>query len=331
MAEFSASPYRVLITGAAGFVGHHLVTDLLQYLPSDALIIACSRNGSQVGNGAVDIALDVTDAERAEAVIREFLPTNVIHLASISSLVEASKSPGLAWQSNVMGTLHLCEALATYCPGAQFLNVGSSEIYGGSMGTGPATEATLLAPLNVYACTKAAADILVGQFGQRGLSVVRVRPFNHLGPGQSERFVVASFAAQIARIEKGLQEPIIRVGNLDAERDFLDVRDVVAAYRSIILKGTALAKNVVFNIASGRARRIREALDGLLELAARPIAVQPDPSRMRPSETPLVLGDAGRARALLGWAPRYSWRQTLSDILDDWRYRVSSSEAGKSA
>jgi GDP-4-dehydro-6-deoxy-D-mannose reductase len=149
-----------------------------------------------------------------------------------------------------------------------------------------------------------------------------MRPFNHTGPGQSTAFVVPAFAAQIARIEAGLQAPVLKVGNLDALRDFLDVRDVADAYVRALFQPD-LASGTILNVASGVPRRIGDALEGLRALARCEIKVEPDPARMRPNDTPLAIGDAARARALLGWAPAIAWETTLADTLDFWREAVT--------
>lgn len=323
MRQSFSTPCRVLVTGAAGFVGRHLLAELLAHLPEGGEVFACSRDGRPTLPGTRDLALDLADAASVSLVMRTVGPTHVVHLAAISSLGEAGKNPGLAWHNNVTGTLSLCRSLAEACPGARLVAVSSSEVYGGSAAAVALDEDTPLAPLNVYACTKAAADELSGLFGGQGLSVIRARPFNHIGPGQSERFVVAAFAAQIARIEAGLQDPVLKVGNLEAARDFLDVRDVAAAYRAMLFCPDPLPPRTIFNVASGQPRRIRAVLDDLLAQARRPVTVELDPARMRPSETPLLLGDAGRLREILGWAPAYAWERTLGDILDDWRARLA--------
>lgn len=325
------APPRIMVTGAGGFVGRHLVKELAAHLPKGGRVIACSRNGSRdivpdrAGAAFLDAAvLDLSDAAGIEAVVRRVMPTHIVHLAGISTLAAVAAEPDLAWQVNLFGTLRLAEALSRHCPGGHFVFAGSSEVYGRSFQGGKALDETaLLQPANLYACTKAAADQTLGQMASDSLSVMRVRPFNHIGPGQTERFALSAFAAQIARIERGLQPPVIRVGNLESQRDFLDVRDVADAYRRIVERAGSLPNGTVLNIASGFPRRIREALEGLLELADRPIEVAIDERHMRPSDTPLVLGDARRARDLLGWVPTRCWTDTLRDILDHWRQRVS--------
>jgi GDP-4-dehydro-6-deoxy-D-mannose reductase len=164
---------------------------------------------------------------------------------------------------------------------------------------------------------------MLGQMALQGLKVTRLRPFNHTGPGQTERFAIPSFAAQIARIERGLQEPSILVGSLDSMRDFLDVQDVVDAYVSTVLLADELPAGCVMNLASGKPRRIGDLLESLLAMSEVRIEVAPDPARFRPNDTPLVVGDSSRAHALLGWRPQRDIETTLASVLGYWRARVA--------
>jgi GDP-4-dehydro-6-deoxy-D-mannose reductase len=176
--------------------------------------------------------------------------------------------------------------------------------------------------MNTYAATKAAADLAIGALAADGLHAIRLRLFNHTGAGQSEAFVVAAFARQIARIEAGLQAPELHVGRLDPARDFLDVADVCEAYVACLRRLDDLAADTVLNVASGTARRIGDILDGLLRLSGVKARVLQDPGRLRPGDISMALGDAGLARRLVGWQPRVPWERTLGDVLGDWRLRV---------
>ena len=336
------APIRVLVTGSRGFVGRWLLSALVRHREMCGEIVATSHDGSNDwtirGDGSsldntdkfasprFGDRLDICDAHAVHSFIEGFRPDAIIHLAAKSNVQEAWRTPQTVWDVNVRGTAIVAEAVRSIVPRALFLYVGSSESYGSSFNAWmqPVDETAPLAPLNPYAASKAAADLLIGRMSQDGLNSIRFRPFNHTGPGQNDRFVVPAFAAQIARAECGLQERVVRVGNLDAVRDFLDVRDVVAAYvRGVFLK-QPLQPGSVLNIASGVPRRIGDILEALLPHARIPIQIEIDPGRIRPSDLPVAVGDASRARALLGWQPTIPWEQTLIDVLSDQRERFKS-------
>lgn len=318
------APARVLVTGAGGFVGHWLMAALAARLPAGGEVVAAVHQAADTPAGATrHVVFDITDQAATEAAVAAVAPTAVVHLAAISTIEAARRDPRYTWAVNLNGTMNLAEAVLRHAPQARFVFVGTAEAYGASQpGDGtPIDENMALAPVNPYAASKAAADLMIGHMARDGLQAVRLRPFNHTGPGQGERFVVPAFAAQIARIEAGLQEPVIHVGNLDAARDFCDVRDIVAAYAVAALGAPALAPGTVLNLASGVPRRIRDILDDLLREARVPIRLQVDAARLRPNDTPISVGDASRARALLGWTPHIAWATTLADILAYWRAR----------
>ena len=193
-------------------------------------------------------------------------------------------------------------------------------------GSGRALDETAaLAPLNTYGATKAAADLALGAMAaERGLRCVRVRPFNHTGPGQSADFVVPAFAQQVAKIAAGRQEKVLQVGALEPMRDFLDVRDVCAAYAAVLTRREELAPGTILNIASGQARRIGDVLQELMAAAGVEAEIRTEARRMRPSDIAVAAGDASLARRLLGWSPRIGWSQTLADVLADWRARLGA-------
>jgi len=314
---------RILVTGAPGFVGRRLVAALRQRLPRAASITPTSRRGeSDPELGRVE-PLDITNRDAVAKAIREVAPTHVLHLAGISAPLRVGDSQLDAWITNVMGTLNLAHAILRTLPSCHLIFAGSGLVYGGCVPGRAFDELSPLVPLNEYAATKAAADLALGSLVLRGLNVVRLRLFNHTGPTQTEAFVVPGFAAQVARIEAGLQPPIISVGNLDGVRDFLDVSDVVAAYVSVVLRAEALPPGQVLNIASGVPRRIGSILDDLLALSAVTIKLRREPARMQPSETPYSVGDASTARRLLDWAPSCDFRATLGDVLAYWRGQVA--------
>lgn len=318
---------RVLITGAGGFVGFHVAEALRRACGDDLAIFPTAKNaGSHAALGSV-IALDVTDRVAVEDVITRYAPTHVIHLAGITAPAAASSDPQAAWRVNVHGTLVLAQAILDRTPDCWLLNVGSGLVYGDSAKSGvPLDEKTLLTPVDEYSVTKAAADLALGALVRRGLKCIRMRPFNHTGPGQTEAFVVPAFATQIARIEAGLAPPVIQVGNLDAERDFLDVRDVARAYALAVQGAGGLEPGIILNIASGAARRIADMLEQLLAQSRVKIATEIDPARYRPIDLPRIIGNASRAQERLGWTPEHIFEDTLTAVLNDCRVRVAQSE-----
>jgi len=302
------------VTGATGFVGKHLLPVLAARFPDAAMLAP---------------AFDVTDPDATAAAIKDATPDAVVHLAAVAAIPAAQNDPETAWQVNLLGTLRLARALRATSPEAVLLWVGSADAYGASFRAGtPLDESALLAPLNTYGATKAATDLALGAMAADGLRVVRARSFNHTGPGQSPSFVVPAFARQVARIAAGLQPPVLDVGALDPRRDFLDVRDVCAAYATILERGDRLPAGTVLNIASGVPRRISDVLQWLIDRAGVPVEVRTDAARLRTTDIPVALGDAGLARALLDWAPGIAWEQTLADVLDDWNARVAADPDG---
>jgi GDP-4-dehydro-6-deoxy-D-mannose reductase len=313
---------RVLVTGANGFVGRHLGFALRQAFGEQLVICATSRTAAEDPVLGPITALDVTDAEAVGRLVQAFQPSHVLHLAGIASVQAANANPEVAWQVHLFGNLNIANAVLKYSPHSVLIAVGTGQVYGASARTGQALdESTLLMPGNTYEVTKAAGDLALGSLAADGLRCLRCRPFNHVGAGQSEDFVLPSFAMQIARIEAGEQPALLQVGNLDVERDFLDVRDVTNAYARIIARSDTIPSGTILNIASGKPRRVRELLDLLLARSEVAIAVVSDPTRMRPSDTPRFVGDATTAKRLLDWLPQYDIEETLASVLEDCRHR----------
>jgi GDP-4-dehydro-6-deoxy-D-mannose reductase len=304
---------RLLMTGSPGFVGRHL-------LP----LLRASFPGVEILTNRIDVA----NRDVVIEAVRDLRPDACIHLAAISSVVAAKRDPETTWRVNLHGTLNIAQAVLEHAPGCHLLFASSAEIYGGTFREGqPLDESALLAPMNSYAATKAAADLALGSMASEGLRVVRLRLFNHTGPGQSEAFVVPAFARQIARIEAGHQRPRLHVGALDPQRDFLDVRDVSSAYVACLRVAPELLPGTIINIASGVPRKIGDILDELMDIAGLHAEIVIDGARLRSSEIVSATGDAARARHLLGWTAKTPWTQTLADVLADWRKLVANETA----
>ncbi|WP_330114627.1 GDP-mannose 4,6-dehydratase [Pseudomonas sp. JS3066] len=314
---------RILLTGANGFVGKVLRAQL--EADGQEVIAACTS--APVGAGTTDrtVRLDVRDPESIANALQISRPTHVVHLAAVSHVPTSFRDPLLTWQTNVMGSLNLLDAIKQHCPEAFVLFASSSEVYGESFKAGtPLDEGAPCSPLNPYAASKVAAETAFNEYFRQGVRGVIARPFNHIGPGQSPDFVTASFARQIAQIELGKQAPVLQVGNLEAYRDFLDVRDVCSAYLRLLELQPGTNHPRLFNIASGQARKIQEILDVLLAQSQTIISVEQDPDRLRPSDIPFAVGSIGRLHATTGWTPSHSISETLGDLLNYWRKQVAA-------
>lgn len=300
---------RVLVTGAEGFVGGHLLPRLVEA-------------GMDVTGTDRDV--DVTDRDALVAAVRRVRPEAIVHLAAQSSVAASWKDPLSAYRLNYLGSSHLLSVVEQEAPGARLLLIGSSDAYGSDAGAGgrPIRETDPLLPESPYARSKAAAELLGALASDRGLDVVRIRAFTHIGPGQSDRFVASSFARQVVEVECGRREPRLVVGNLESVRDLLDVRDVVDAYARLLDRQVPAA---TYNVASGQGVPVRRILDELLDLAGLQLEVVVDPERFRPTD--FRIGDATRLRKATGWAPRIGLRETLAGLLDWWRARLAAAPA----
>ncbi len=312
------------MTGAGGFVGGHLVHHLRREHPEVEIFgIVLPQGGITWGSGAGMSAIeaDLNDPAATAAIVETVAPDRIMHLAGQSSPHLSWLDPGGTLRTNVMGIVHVLDAARRHGLRPAVLVVGSAEEYGPvSAEDLPIRETTPLRPASPYAISKVAQSALAVLYGPAGgMRVVTTRTFHHTGPGRGETFAESSFARQIAEIEAGRRAPVLKVGNLDAVRDFADVRDVVRAYWLLIEKGEP---GSVYNVCTGRGRRIRELLEILLACSSARVEVQVDPERLRPSDTPVQVGDPSRLRAATDWEPGIPLEQSLRDLLEDWRGRI---------
>ena len=315
---------KALITGAGGFVGNHLARHLLEQGDVELFGTTYLEPENYPALRQYDMRLrrvDLTDDDAVQRLLQDVQPDHIYHLAAQSFVPESFEDPWGTLGNNIQAQLSIILALLRLDLPARLLVVGSAEVYGPvSPNEIPIGEDQPLRPPSPYSVSKVAQDMLGLQyFISHNLPAIRVRPFNQIGPGQSKRFVAPAFASQIASIEAGQQEPVLYVGNLEARRDFTDVRDMVRAYRLVMATGEPGA---VYNIGSGQAHSIQELLDTLLHYTDAPIEVQVDPARVRPVEVPIFVCDPTRVHAATGWQPEYTFDRTLADVLDDWRARV---------
>ncbi|MCB9882322.1 MAG: GDP-mannose 4,6-dehydratase [Planctomycetes bacterium] len=305
---------RCLVTGSAGFVGGHLIRELRS---AGHEVHAAVRDTDQLRMlGPVDAShvLELLDEGNVRDVVGRARPDCVVHLGAITFVPQVEKDHAMAHAVNVSGTLHLLEATAREAPRARVLFVSSAHVYRPSPDA--LDEGALVGPPSFYGATKLGAEVLCDYHRAQGMHVITTRAFNHVGPGQDTSFVLSSFAHQIAAIERNEREPVLRVGNLAARRDFLDVRDVVRAYRMLLEPGVEPG---IYNVASGHAYTIQSLLDRYLTMASLSIRVERDPERYRPGEQSIVLGDATKLRRATGWEPEVTIDTSLREILEDAR------------
>jgi len=316
---------RVLITGITGFVGSHLVDYLLTLKGIEIFGLRRWRSRTENINHLTSrvniLECDLRDQGSTNRVLVKIRPTRIFHLAAQSFVPSSWTAPEESLHTNIIGTLHLLEGVRQTGIDPWIQIAGSSEEYGLVHPEElPIRESNPLRPLSPYAVSKVGTDLLAYQFFQSyGMKLVRTRAFNHTGPRRGDVFVCSDFAKQIVEVEKGTREPVIYVGNLDAKRDFSDVRDIVKAYWLSLQKCEA---GEVYNIGSGTAWAIREVLNMLIARSATPIKTKEDPARMRPSDVPILLGDSSKFHKATGWKTEIPFERTLQDILDYWRDRL---------
>ena len=289
---------RVLVTGATGFVGAHLLAEL--------------------GERAVPAHIDVTAPDEVAAAVVEARPDAVVHLAALSSVAESWRHGAEVWRVNAIGTVNVLDAVRAERPEARTLVVSTGEVYGDT-GERPAPEDREPAPLSPYAASKVAAEVAAARAARaEGLDVVVARPFPHTGPGQGERFAVGSWTHQISRMEVEVGGAL-RVGDLSVRRDLTDFRDVWRAYRLLLEPGVRAG---VYNVASGTAVALSRVVELLAGMASCPISVERDPARLRPVDVRVLCGDPSRLAAATGWKPDISLERALADALDEARRAV---------
>ncbi len=335
---------RILITGYKGFVAPHLAAACAQRYPAARLFGLVHRASqpplahlqatlAQGASGAqpmppqvTELEGDITDGARLRQILHEVRPDLIFHLAAVSSVAASWADPAHLLRVNAGGFIQLIEALRVEAPTARVIVIGSGEQYGlVRPEENPVSEETLPRPANPYAVSKVAQDLYAFQYHRAyGLDLVRVRAFNHFGPGQSPDFVLASFARQIAQMEAGQVDPTLLVGNLSSQRDFLPVGDVARAYVALAGRGRA---GEAYNVGSGVARSIESLLQTLVGMARVTVETRVDPARMRPVDVPVLCADTTKLRRDTGWLPSATLEDTLRATLDYWRAVVQLRQA----
>ncbi len=315
---------RILITGATGFAGKHLVAHLRSISAGAQLHGTRLTSGeSTFDPGAILHTVDLRDPNAVYALIEAVKPDQIFHLAAQASVKRSFDEPWETLETNIRSELNIFEACLRLDRRPRTLIVSTGELYANATKADcPADETTPPQPTSPYSVSKLSQELLGIQYHiSRNFPVIIVRPFNQLGPGQREGFVAPDFAMQVARIEAGLQPPEIKVGNLDAQRDFTDVRDVARAKAMAMMHGES---GQIYNIASGQTHRIREVLEFLSQQSRIPIHITQDEARMRPANVPLLWGDYSKLAQATGWRPEIAFQQSLLDVLEDCRGRVKS-------
>ena len=306
---------KSLIIGAAGFVGEYLIKELVSFNDDVYATKLANENIRTLENIKI-LDLDILDEDNIKKVIEEVRPDCIYHLAAQSSVALSWKKPKLTAQINIIGSINLLEAVRLYSPNSKILLVGSSEEYGKIDYSVQISENIKSNPQNIYAITKMTVEQIGKIYANAyNLNIFMTRSFNHIGPHQSRQFVVSDFCNQVVDIEKGLQDPIIRVGNLKSKRDFTDVRDIVKAYRIIIEKGQI---GEVYNVGSGESISIEEILNIILKNSNKTIKVEIDKTRFRPIDVEKIEANIDKIKNL-GWNKTYNLEETIKDILNSLR------------
>lgn len=308
---------KILVTGAAGFVGDYLVDSLATR--GHKVFAGVTTSGSIIGKfGVEEIMLDILNKNNIKSVLEYANPDVIVHLAAQSNVQLSWGNPSNTLETNVVGTANIIEVVSVVSQKTKIISIGSSEEYGlTAKDYDSLTETLPCNPQNPYAISKYAAGQATLQLGKKhNINTVHVRAFNHFGPGQKRGFVVSDFASQISEIELGKKEPVIKVGNLEASRDFTDVRDIVDSYCLIIENET---KSGIYNVSSGVGRKISEILETLLENSKLSIEVVVDKEKFRPVEVKEFVGNNQKIRDNLNWLPKREFKESIKDTLNWWR------------
>ena len=308
---------RILLTGGSGFVGGYLAPALAAAFPQAERVLLRFPGETVERAGWRNIDARITDGAAIETIVADLKPDLVLHLAA-QAAIGGSADAEPTWRVNFGGTLELAHACARHAPDTTFFFVSSSEVYGWSFRDGPVTESAALRPMNAYARSKVAAESMLPDVLPNA-NLIIARPFNHTGPGQDRRFVLPSLAAQIVEIEAGRKAPQLDVGNLSAERDFLDVADVCAAYIAMLAAPRKAGTPAIYNVASGGCYRISDLVEKLRAHARKDFEVVVDPARLRPSDIPMAVGSAAALHAATGWAPTTTIDDIIEALLEHWR------------
>lgn len=302
----------ILVTGSEGFVGSHLITTLKESL--NKIIPVCHpllqpRRGRYV-------PLDILRADATRATIKNYKPDIVFHLAAVSSVAKSFTDRPLTYTTNVIGTLNLLEGLKNLNKNASFFFVSTCEIYGGGQNL---AESSPIVLKNPYAVSKYAAELICQDYGSENIAWTILRPFNHTGPGQSDDFVLPTIARQVVEIEKEKRAPLIEIGNVEITREFMNVADVIRAYKLAVEKCPG---RDIYNIASGRGYTLGQAIKILQQLSKTKFTIRTDPRKMRKVDIPILTGNADKFSRLTGWQPKVEFEKTMEDLLNYWRANV---------
>ncbi len=316
---------RILITGVSGFVGSYLAKYLIE---QGETVCGISREGKILNQPKAlqFFKADLNDFKAVKSIIKKFKPDGIFHLAAFSSVFESFKNPVETIENNVKAQLHLLEAVRILKMKPRIIIISSADVYGNvPKNLIPINEEVPLQPLSPYGISKVSQDLLAQQYAHiYKLPIIRIRPFPHIGPGQSENFVVSAFAKKIVQAElSGVSKPSMKVGNLKAVRDFTDVRDMVRAYYLALKKGKA---GEVYNIGSGKGISIGDLLTKMLSMSSKKIIVKKDQGLYRPIDIPMLISDNSKFSKVTNWKPTISLEVTLQDMLQFWRTKLKSNQ-----